>query len=592
VGDGGMTLTYNGLCSCACNDASNSGRWAFFSGSAAYANPGSTYFLTDSTTISSITKMSISDDDVNSTSYQLWLQAAVTLRGTGTEGYIQVTEVGSNNIIGIWPIKGMTDQTGYIDVDLNVTPLVANGSLTNGTVYTISWIFNGSAGTNGTSGTSGVNGASGSSGTSGAGTISGTLNYVAKFTPNTTTVGNSQIFDNGTSVGINTATPSASYLLDVNGNARVKEFLYMLRSDAAATVAALTYQAGGTVDIGTTFRVLGTDRWNSVTSSSAYIINGYTTKTFVTTNSVNGSFNSYDFSASNAYQPGIAAAYNQKLINGAMTIQSTAANNFFGLDIRVTDNSAAIANTVYGIFSQATAGTNTSATRWAGYFVGPVYSSINLVLGPNTSTSAPIDFTPAAAVLKTSPLAGDMEVDSNGLPYYSHADSSRGVMDVEQFIIPTATYTLTSQTAAQKLFNTPTNGALTVKAATTYFFECLINVTSISNTSSSFGFAIGGTATLTAIQWMSTAIKTSTPTTPIAPNITMNTSAANTVLNIASTGTAGYAFIKGTIRINAAGTIIPQISLTVANAGVVQPTSYFRIIPVGTNSITSVGNWS
>jgi hypothetical protein len=166
------------------------------------------------------------------------------------------------------------------------------------------------------------------------------------------------------------------------------------------------------------------------------------------------------------------------------------------------------------------------------------------------------------------------------------------VIHTEQFIVPTATYTLTSQTAAQKLFNTPTNGALTVKAATTYFFECLINVTSLSNTSGSFGFAIGGTATLISIMWHSTAFKTSNPSIAATGNTTMNINAANTALNNASTGTVGYASIKGTIRINAAGTIIPQISLTTASAGVVQPNSYFRIIPVGTNAVTSVGNWS
>lgn len=44
---------------------------------------------------------------------------------------------------------------------------------------------------------------------------SGTLNYVAKWTPNGVTIGNSQIFDNGTNVGVNTATPSTKF--HVNG---------------------------------------------------------------------------------------------------------------------------------------------------------------------------------------------------------------------------------------------------------------------------------------------------------------------------------------------------------------------------------------
>ncbi len=44
----------------------------------------------------------------------------------------------------------------------------------------------------------------------------GTLNYVGKFT-GSGTIGNSLLFDNGTNVGIGTASPGAGYKLDVNG---------------------------------------------------------------------------------------------------------------------------------------------------------------------------------------------------------------------------------------------------------------------------------------------------------------------------------------------------------------------------------------
>jgi len=40
----------------------------------------------------------------------------------------------------------------------------------------------------------------------------GTVNYVPKWTPNTTTLGNSQVFDNGTNVSIGTGSPLASKL--------------------------------------------------------------------------------------------------------------------------------------------------------------------------------------------------------------------------------------------------------------------------------------------------------------------------------------------------------------------------------------------
>ena len=52
-------------------------------------------------------------------------------------------------------------------------------------------------------------------------TGTGTTNYLPKFT-GSTTVGNSQVFDNGTNVGIGTATPS--YNLDVNGVGRFTLF--------------------------------------------------------------------------------------------------------------------------------------------------------------------------------------------------------------------------------------------------------------------------------------------------------------------------------------------------------------------------------
>lgn len=44
----------------------------------------------------------------------------------------------------------------------------------------------------------------------------GTLNYIAKFTPSGTVIGDSLFFDNGVSAGLGTATPSASALLEIS----------------------------------------------------------------------------------------------------------------------------------------------------------------------------------------------------------------------------------------------------------------------------------------------------------------------------------------------------------------------------------------
>lgn len=52
---------------------------------------------------------------------------------------------------------------------------------------------------------------------------SGTTNYVSKFT-GASTIGNSQIFDNGTNVGIGTSSPG--YSLDVTGSIRATQYVY------------------------------------------------------------------------------------------------------------------------------------------------------------------------------------------------------------------------------------------------------------------------------------------------------------------------------------------------------------------------------
>lgn len=49
---------------------------------------------------------------------------------------------------------------------------------------------------------------------------SGTLNYIMKWTPDGATAGNSLLFDNGTSIGLGTATPDASAFLDITSTTK------------------------------------------------------------------------------------------------------------------------------------------------------------------------------------------------------------------------------------------------------------------------------------------------------------------------------------------------------------------------------------
>jgi hypothetical protein len=167
------------------------------------------------------------------------------------------------------------------------------------------------------------------------------------------------------------------------------------------------------------------------------------------------------------------------------------------------------------------------------------------------------------------------------------ATSQRGAVLVDQYVLQQATYTLTSQTAAQKLFSTA-NGAVTLVPGT-YEFECQFSLSSMSSSSGSFGFALGGAATKTEY-WWSLANK-ATLATAAAGQVTYNT-AANTAIATASTATVAYARVHGVVIVTVGGTLIPQVSLGVAAAAVVGIGSFFKIRALGGAAATSSGNWS
>ena len=70
--------------------------------------------------------------------------------------------------------------------------------------------------------------------------ISGLQNYVSKFTANGTFLGNSLIYDNGTSVGINTTSPSSSDKLHIDGNLRLQ--------NSSTNVDTITFSNGPQIE--------------------------------------------------------------------------------------------------------------------------------------------------------------------------------------------------------------------------------------------------------------------------------------------------------------------------------------------------------
>jgi hypothetical protein len=213
--------------------------------------------------------------------------------------------------------------------------------------------------------------------------------------------------------------------------------------------------------------------------------------------------------------------------------------------------------------------------------------SITHVVG--TATVAPLIFQSGTNL--TAAAAGAAEFDGTAF-YLTAVASARQVVNTVQFTNLSGTFTLTNSTSAQKLFNATANGALTVAASTTYEFECEFDITGLSASSHTVQFGFGGTATFTSLKYVADS-NTGAQGTLAAWQTLVSTSAAATSLMAAGTTTTFQARIRGTLRINAGGTIIPQITqLTASAAAVVGANSFFRIWPVGSNVVTNVGNWS
>jgi hypothetical protein len=242
--------------------------------------------------------------------------------------------------------------------------------------------------------------------------------------------------------------------------------------------------------------------------------------------------------------------------------------------------------TVSGTTSLTLPASGTLAILGANTFTG----TQTLVAG--TTSVAPLQFQSGTNL--TTPTAGAMEYDGK-VPYYDFAASQRGVLPCMQFISLTATYTLGNNTNTQAVFNTPSNGTLTVLGSTTYFFHCQLNLSSMSATSGNMKFDVlgAGTASFTSAAFHSVGVDTS------APGTAGSQSGCFTATNASSGDIVGAAVntgcvvdIWGIFRVSSAGTIIPSVALTNAAAAVVGVNSFFLCYPVGTNTVQSVGNWS
>jgi hypothetical protein len=213
-----------------------------------------------------------------------------------------------------------------------------------------------------------------------------------------------------------------------------------------------------------------------------------------------------------------------------------------------------------------------------------------------SASQAPLLFTAGTNTSVTT--AGSVEY--NGSVFLATpAASQRGLLPTEYLVALSSNYTANDNASAQKLFNVPSNGEVAVLADTTYFIEALyIIAPSINFNAESVqtAFLLGGGATLTSISY--TADTTAGLAAAITATKRVRVAAATSVtVTDAAPGGAATNFviqIRGIIRTNTAGTLLPamQFTGTPGSAPVVQANSFFRMVPVGSGSVTTIGAWT
>ena len=237
-------------------------------------------------------------------------------------------------------------------------------------------------------------------------------------------------------------------------------------------------------------------------------------------------------------------------------------------------------------YLNAATGTTGTASTNVVYSTAPTLTGVTLAAGTNTVD--PLTFTSGTNL--TTAAAGAVEYDGNVF-YGTAVASTRQVVVTEQFISNTANFTMANVATAQSVF-AAANDVFTLAAATSYFFEGVYNITGMGGTTRTTATLFGGTATITSIAYyasIQTGVANALGTVQSTKNCV--TATAN-VLNATTTTAAATITVKGIVRITAGGTFIPQIQFSANPTGTILGTtnSWFRIYPIGTNTVTAVGN--
>jgi hypothetical protein len=155
--------------------------------------------------------------------------------------------------------------------------------------------------------------------------------------------------------------------------------------------------------------------------------------------------------------------------------------------------------------------------------------------------------------------------------------------NVRQWMKLTSDYTLTSQTALQKIFNIGSsgNGSVTLESGKRYMWRLRFEGEGFSSISGNFSFGILGTAVIATVNYTSVASKKTNLTAPAnAQTVTVDTT-TQTPIHTSNPSTTVTAIIEGEVAITTGGSFIPSIGMSIAADATIKAGGYFEITEIG-----------
>lgn len=217
--------------------------------------------------------------------------------------------------------------------------------------------------------------------------------------------------------------------------------------------------------------------------------------------------------------------------------------------------------------------------------------SKDLTVAAGTTAIAPIRFQSGTNL--TTAAAGAVEYDGKAF-YATSVASARQVVNAEQISILTSNFTGQNVNTAQPIFSAAQD-TITLAANTMYEAEGFYYITRVAGTTShTTSVLFGGTAVASTTLLLLRASNPSGNALSAVSQI-VGTFAGQTITAANTSATENIVVhIRGTIPVTTGGTLIPQFQYSAAPGGV--PTvftgTFFRVWPVGADTVATVGNWS